>query len=194
MKKWISVSNRLRSILRKWGSDEASNVKDEPLNFSTQRVNLTRVSDSALVQPTFFPDGLSLKGYQLVGVAYLGLLHGLKMNAILADEMVHSNLVVSQENVVLRCICHVLQGLGKTVQSIVHLANVKANEPKLPHLIVVPASTLENWSRELAVSDLEICRFFFLHFKRFWCRCGHLFCALKFCMDQKKSEIFSFKS
>jgi len=41
------------------------------------------------------------------------------------------------------------KGLGKTCQTIAFLAYLYEINPRLSHLIVVPASTLENWSREL---------------------------------------------
>ncbi|KQJ84074.1 protein CHROMATIN REMODELING 19 [Brachypodium distachyon] len=70
-----------------------------------------------------------LKPYQLVGVNFLVLLHRKKIGgAILADEM----------------------GLGKTVQAVTYLNLLQHlyNDPG-PHLIVCPASVLENWEREL---------------------------------------------
>ncbi|XP_071692660.1 protein CHROMATIN REMODELING 19-like [Rutidosis leptorrhynchoides] len=70
-----------------------------------------------------------LKPYQLVGVNFLMLLYRKKVaGAILADEM----------------------GLGKTIQAITYLTllNHFENDPG-PHLIVCPASVLENWEREL---------------------------------------------
>jgi SWI/SNF-related matrix-associated actin-dependent regulator of chromatin subfamily A containing DEAD/H box 1 len=42
-----------------------------------------------------------------------------------------------------------MKGLGKTCQAIALLAYLYEKNPRLKHLIVVPASTLENWSREL---------------------------------------------
>ncbi|VFQ75012.1 unnamed protein product [Cuscuta campestris] len=70
-----------------------------------------------------------LKPYQLVGVNFLILLYRKKIGgAILADEM----------------------GLGKTIQAITYLTLLKHLEHDLgPHLIVCPASLLENWEREL---------------------------------------------
>ncbi|KAL3920576.1 MAG: hypothetical protein SGILL_003192 [Bacillariaceae sp.] len=91
------------------------------------------------------PD-VKLSDYQLVGVNWMRLLHGMKctvgkkatnVNGVLADEM----------------------GLGKTVQTICFLASLAYSRrlddasrerdfvPK-PHLIVVPVSTLPNWVRE----------------------------------------------
>ncbi|KAJ8760540.1 hypothetical protein K2173_015207 [Erythroxylum novogranatense] len=70
-----------------------------------------------------------LKPYQLVGVNFLLLLYRKGIGgAILADEM----------------------GLGKTIQAITYLMLLKhLNSDPGPHLIVCPASVLENWEREL---------------------------------------------
>ncbi|CAK0783636.1 hypothetical protein CVIRNUC_006835 [Coccomyxa viridis] len=70
------------------------------------------------------------KGYQLVGVNYLALLARSGIGgAIMADEM----------------------GLGKTAQAIAFLGVRKALDGDGgPHLVIVPASLLENWQRELA--------------------------------------------
>ncbi|XP_015576496.2 protein CHROMATIN REMODELING 19 [Ricinus communis] len=70
-----------------------------------------------------------LKPYQLVGVNFLLLLNRKGIaGAILADEM----------------------GLGKTIQAITYLMLLKhLNDDPGPHLIVCPASVLENWEREL---------------------------------------------
>ncbi|XP_057962074.1 protein CHROMATIN REMODELING 19 isoform X2 [Malania oleifera] len=72
---------------------------------------------------------LVLKPYQLVGVNFLLLLYRKGVGgAILADEM----------------------GLGKTIQAITYLTLLKHLENDVgPHLIVCPASILENWEREL---------------------------------------------
>lgn len=81
-------------------------------------------------QPSTLSDGTVLKDYQLLGINWLNLLCKRKIGCILADEM----------------------GLGKTIQVIAfiaHLKEIKGNGGTAgPHMIFVPASTLENWTRE----------------------------------------------
>uniref|UniRef100_A0A672JBS4 DNA helicase n=1 Tax=Salarias fasciatus TaxID=181472 RepID=A0A672JBS4_SALFA len=52
----------------------------------------------------------------------------------------------------------ILQGLGKTIQAIAFLAQLYQNGIEGPHLITVPASTLDNWVRELKLwcPDLKV--------------------------------------
>lgn len=78
-------------------------------------------------KPTLLAPEVELKSYQQVGLNWLHLLYHHKLSCILADEM----------------------GLGKTCQVITFMAHLKAvSEESGPHLVVVPASTLENWLRE----------------------------------------------
>ena len=73
-------------------------------------------------------DTLKLKGYQLVGLNWLRVLHQTDVNGIIADEM----------------------GLGKTIQLISFLAHLnEADGIRGPHLVVCPASVVSNWEREL---------------------------------------------
>ena len=75
-----------------------------------------------------------LRPYQQLGVAWLWHLHGQELGGILADEM----------------------GLGKTLQALALLAAISRRENQDPapagtvHLVVVPASLVENWRREAA--------------------------------------------
>ncbi|KFW10250.1 SWI/SNF-related matrix-associated actin-dependent regulator of chromatin subfamily A containing DEAD/H box 1, partial [Eurypyga helias] len=78
-------------------------------------------------QPSILNQSLKLKPYQKIGLNWLALLHKHGLNGILADEM----------------------GLGKTIQAIAFLAYLYQVGNRGPHLIVVPASTLDNWIREV---------------------------------------------
>ncbi|KAL3272354.1 hypothetical protein HHI36_013833 [Cryptolaemus montrouzieri] len=81
------------------------------------------------VQPRNLSSSLKLTGYQMVGLNWLAVLHAQGVNGILADEM----------------------GLGKTVQVISFLAYLKeTGQSRGTHLVVVPASTLDNWRNEFA--------------------------------------------
>ena len=77
-------------------------------------------------QPSIMTPSIQMKGYQLVGVNWLDLLYQKNMSCILADDM----------------------GLGKTCQVIAFLAHLWENGERGPHLVVVPAATLENWLKE----------------------------------------------
>ena len=76
--------------------------------------------------PTFCQGG-ELHAYQLEGLNWLYHSYQTGENVILADEM----------------------GLGKTIQTIAFLGALYEDFNSLPHLIVVPLSTLRNWEREL---------------------------------------------
>ena len=80
----------------------------------------------AVRQPSMLVGG-DLKEYQLAGLQWMVSLYNNQLNGILADEM----------------------GLGKTIQTIAlisYLIEVKRNMG--PYLIVVPLSTLSNWTNE----------------------------------------------
>lgn len=80
-----------------------------------------------LPQPKVLSKKLQLKPYQIIGINWLILMHEQKLNSILADEM----------------------GLGKTCQTIAFLAHLYEQNPNGLNLIIVPASTLDNWAREI---------------------------------------------
>ncbi|KAL8831141.1 MAG: hypothetical protein Q9191_001035 [Dirinaria sp. TL-2023a] len=88
----------------------------------------------SLSQPALMGKDVVLKDYQIVGVNWLSLLFEQNLSAILADDM----------------------GLGKTCQVIAFLAHLKEKGVKGLHLIVVPASTLENWLREFSIFCPEL--------------------------------------
>lgn len=73
-----------------------------------------------------YKDGNELREYQVEGVNWLLYCYYNRQNCILADEM----------------------GLGKTVQSIAFVQEVVNYGIRGPFLIIVPLSTIGNWSRE----------------------------------------------
>lgn len=126
LQKCARISASLRREL--YGSSARSCDRYAEVETSTARIVTQEDIDAACTtdESDFQP---ILKPYQLVGVNFLLLLYRKNIGgAILADEM----------------------GLGKTIQAITYLTLLKHldNDPG-PHLIVCPASVLENWEREL---------------------------------------------
>ncbi|KAG7208704.1 hypothetical protein KM043_014907 [Ampulex compressa] len=108
------------------------NLMKKCLRLSTNIEKAVAAGVSAITkQPKGLSPNLTLAPYQMVGLNWLAVMHGQNVNGILADEM----------------------GLGKTVQVIAFLTYLKEadliDEKDGPHLIVVPSSTMENWSNEL---------------------------------------------
>jgi superfamily II DNA or RNA helicase len=68
-----------------------------------------------------------LRPYQERGVHWLSFLHSMGFGACLADDM----------------------GLGKTVQLLAFLSIVKAQKPGRASLLILPASLISNWIREI---------------------------------------------
>ena len=81
---------------------------------------------SFISQPAIMSNNITLKDYQVVGLNWLAMLYRQKLSGILADDM----------------------GLGKTCQVIAFLSHLHEQDAPGPHLVIVPASTLENWLRE----------------------------------------------
>ncbi|KUJ22505.1 uncharacterized protein LY89DRAFT_777602 [Mollisia scopiformis] len=79
-----------------------------------------------LEQPETMAKDYPMKDYQIVGLNWLALMYKYKLSCILADDM----------------------GLGKTCQVISFLTHLVENGRTGPHIVVCPASTLENWLRE----------------------------------------------
>ncbi|KAJ7859520.1 SNF2-family ATP dependent chromatin remodeling factor snf21 [Mycena olivaceomarginata] len=87
-----------------------------------------RISEKITRQPSLLIGG-TLKEYQLKGLQWMVSLYNNRLNGILADEM----------------------GLGKTIQAI-SLITFLIESKKLngPYLVIVPLSTMANWSGEFA--------------------------------------------
>ena len=126
-----AIGAELDQAMRTWQTSSDQGIDD-----SFGAVNLSEVKRDGAVndenylqeQPSNLAEGITLKDYQLLGVSWLHLLYRKQISCILADEM----------------------GLGKTAQVISFLAYLKLQGKRRgPHLIIVPSSVLENWSREL---------------------------------------------
>lgn len=115
--------------------DRDTSPKDSAIGTPSTSLSEDEGDVKTLRRRTFFPQpsimakDIELKDYQIVGVNWLSLLFDRKLSCILADDM----------------------GLGKTCQVIAFLAHLLQKGIKGPHLVVVPASTLENWLREFSV-------------------------------------------
>ncbi|KAJ6573921.1 SNF2-family ATP dependent chromatin remodeling factor snf21 [Mycena vulgaris] len=87
-----------------------------------------RISEKVTRQPSLLIGG-TLKEYQIKGLQWMVSLYNNRLNGILADEM----------------------GLGKTIQTI-SLITFLIESKRLhgPYLVIVPLSTMTNWSGEFA--------------------------------------------
>ncbi|RPD70775.1 hypothetical protein L226DRAFT_615902 [Lentinus tigrinus ALCF2SS1-7] len=87
-----------------------------------------RIKERITQQPSILVGG-TLKEYQLKGLQWMVSLYNNKLNGILADEM----------------------GLGKTIQTISLITFlIESKKQRGPYLVIVPLSTMTNWSGEFA--------------------------------------------
>lgn len=87
-----------------------------------------RISEKVTRQPSLLVGGV-LKEYQIKGLQWMVSLYNNRLNGILADEM----------------------GLGKTIQTISLITFlIEVKRQRGPYLVIVPLSTLTNWSGEFA--------------------------------------------
>lgn len=111
--------------------DEQDKIKYNLKNSSKVYYKITHsISDEVKEQPKMLKGPGPLKNYQLTGLNWLVSLYNNNLNGILADEM----------------------GLGKTIQTIAlfsHIIEKKGNEG--PFLVVVPLTTITNWTCEFEV-------------------------------------------
>eukprot|EP00878_Enallax_costatus_P014375 GHUV01015035.1.p1 GENE.GHUV01015035.1~~GHUV01015035.1.p1 ORF type:complete len:687 (+),score=273.54 GHUV01015035.1:305-2365(+) len=129
LSKCEAISANLRKALGGEGDDVIDAAGQEGDGLSSGALKL--VERGPRLYQACSPLAEHLKPYQLVGINFLLLLYRQQVGgAILADEM----------------------GLGKTAQAICFLGLLSEFENDMgPHLVVAPASLLENWERELAL-------------------------------------------
>ncbi|TFK47940.1 hypothetical protein OE88DRAFT_1664908 [Heliocybe sulcata] len=106
---------------------EDENVERDPKKLDYYAV-AHRVKEKVSRQPSILVGG-SLKDYQLKGLQWMVSLYNNRLNGILADEM----------------------GLGKTIQTISLITFlIECKRERGPYLVIVPLSTMTNWSGEFA--------------------------------------------
>ena len=121
-KKTEKGSKRKSVSLGRNNNNDIELLSDEENDLYEQEKEITRLYS----QPSILVGG-KLTNYQLDGLNWIISLYERGLNGILADEM----------------------GLGKTIQSIAFLAYLKQFQKKNGYfLVVVPKSTMPNWSRE----------------------------------------------
>lgn len=87
-----------------------------------------RIKEKVTKQPGILVGG-TLKEYQIKGLQWMVSLYNNRLNGILADEM----------------------GLGKTIQTISLITFlIETKQQRGPYLVIVPLSTMTNWSGEFA--------------------------------------------
>ncbi|KIM31883.1 hypothetical protein M408DRAFT_327281 [Serendipita vermifera MAFF 305830] len=111
--------------------------EDEQLLKDEIRVDDSDDQPFVFEQSPAYIKGGEMRQYQIQGLNWMVSLHQNGLNGILADEM----------------------GLGKTLQTISFLGYLKHLKGiRGPHLVVVPKTTLQNWSREFSqwVPDFNV--------------------------------------
>ena len=106
---------------------ESERIKMNLKNSSKVYYSVTHTIQEEIKEQPKMIKGGTLKSYQMIGLNWMVSLYNNNLNGILADEM----------------------GLGKTIQTISlfsHLIEGKGNEG--PFLVVVPLTTISNWSME----------------------------------------------
>ncbi|CAJ0925666.1 unnamed protein product [Ranitomeya imitator] len=130
MNKCEDISKKLMKQVTHITEDGESGWSVQPPSILSEREMLALVSAPHYCKAIMLTRVVELPGAQTLPEDWFELAsspaHTHNVNGILADEM----------------------GLGKTVQAIAFLAHLNMNRDPGPHLVVVPASTLDNWVRE----------------------------------------------
>lgn len=106
-----------------------------------------KISERITKQPGILVGG-TLKEYQIKGLQWMVSLYNNRLNGILADEMVSFYLMLRSLGVLIR---ELFQGLGKTIQTISLITFlIESKRQRGPYLVIVPLSTMTNWSGEFA--------------------------------------------
>lgn len=158
LQRCADVSKLLRQALISWSQDTSSSSHiGTCVNLISMGGQNSNIISQDLIIQNISPQ-LVLKDYQLVGLNWLKLMHTNDVNGVLADDM---GLGCVLDASLLVLYCH-----SKTVQTIGFVGWLhfdRQSRKKIPqtHLIVVPASTLTNWTKEFSrfCPHLKVVRF-----------------------------------
>jgi ATP-dependent helicase STH1/SNF2 len=129
-----SVKQQQRNAAERYGDtayfEEEEESEDEEEEGGNKKVDYYavahRIKEEVTQQPSILVGG-TLKEYQIKGLQWMISLYNNNLNGILADEM----------------------GLGKTIQTISLITYlIEAKKQNGPFLVIVPLSTLTNWTLE----------------------------------------------
>ncbi|XP_033111192.1 probable global transcription activator SNF2L2 [Anneissia japonica] len=108
------------------GEEHENSLEDDEYKGRNYYTSAHTVTEKVVSQPEMMVNG-TLKEYQIKGLEWMVSLYNNNLNGILADEM----------------------GLGKTIQTIALVCHlIEKKRVSGPFLIIVPLSTLSNWSME----------------------------------------------
>lgn len=139
----LEMRNRLDNLL------DNCKVLAEENHEHIQKIKTSTNFDELISQPEVLSKKFKLKDYQIIGMNWLVYMHRKNLNCILADEMGLGIFNLRTFKITDFFNCSICLLKGKTCQSISFLAYLFERNKKIFNLIVVPSSTVDNWSREL---------------------------------------------
>lgn len=124
----LSRDQEHQKLLEQQKKSQLMTLLDQTKQFSGFLAKQIDLPDPSTVSQSAILQSVTLRPYQLQGVAWLISLYENGLNGILADEM----------------------GLGKTLQTIAFLHALLERGVSGPFLVVGPLSTLQNWKNEFS--------------------------------------------
>jgi SWI/SNF-related matrix-associated actin-dependent regulator 1 of chromatin subfamily A len=139
MKKWGVNTTTGESLDIVSLQDKHDSGTGTPTSSASSEKNVTTSPhEKFLRQPENMSPDITMKDYQIVGLNWLNLLWSKQHSWSQNDEESPVGCILADD-----------MGLGKTCQVIAFLSHLLEAGVDGPHLIVVPASTIENWMREM---------------------------------------------
>lgn len=134
---------------RKKGADNEpeQNKESEEDGEKMDYQSLTHQIKEKVTEQASILTGGRLKSYQVQGLEWMVSLYNNKLNGILADEM--ASLWKRSRTLLWLIVLCLHQGLGKTIQTLSLITYlIEKKQENGPYLVLVPLSTLTNWTSE----------------------------------------------